>query len=31
VLTGVFYPGTDPMTYTIGFDDYGTDKEITAP
>jgi lipoprotein LprG len=31
VLTGVFYPDTDPMTYTVGFDDYGTDKEITAP
>jgi lipoprotein LprG len=31
VLTGVFYPDTDPMTYTIGFDDYGTEKEITAP
>lgn len=31
VLTGMFYPGTDEMTYTIGFDDYGTEKEITAP
>ena len=31
VLTGVFYPGTDPMTYTLGFEDYGTDKDITAP
>lgn len=31
VLTGTFYPGTDEMTYTIGFDDYGTEKEITAP
>jgi lipoprotein LprG len=31
VLTGVFYPDTDPMTYAVGFDDYGTDKEITAP
>ena len=30
-LTGTFYPGSDPMTYTIGFDDYGTDKDITAP
>lgn len=31
VLTGVFYPDTDPMTYTIGFDEYGTDKDISAP
>jgi len=31
VLTGVFYPDTEPMTYTLGFDDYGTEKEITAP
>jgi lipoprotein LprG len=31
VLNGVFYPDTEPMTYTIGFDDYGTEKEITAP
>jgi len=31
VLDGVFYPDTDPMTYTVGFDDYGTEKEITAP
>lgn len=31
VVTGTFYPGTDEMTYTIGFDDYGTEKEITAP
>lgn len=30
-LTGVFYPGTEPMTYTIGFDDYGTEPDITAP
>lgn len=30
-LTGVFYPGSDPMTYTLTFDDYGTDKDITAP
>jgi lipoprotein LprG len=30
-LTGVFYKGSDPMTYTIGFDDYGTDPEISAP
>lgn len=30
-LTGVFYPDTDPMTYTIDFDDYGVEKDITAP
>ena len=31
VLTGEFYEGEDAMTYTIGFDDYGTEKDITAP
>ena len=30
-LTGVFYPDTEPMTYTIDFDDYGTEQDITAP
>lgn len=30
-LTGVFYPHTDPMTYTVDFADYGTEKDITAP
>ncbi|NPD06346.1 LppX_LprAFG lipoprotein [Nocardioides sp. zg-1308] len=30
-LTGVFYPRTDPMTYTVDFADYGTEKDITAP
>ena len=30
-MTGVFYPHTDPMTYTVEFADYGTEKEITAP
>jgi lipoprotein LprG len=30
-LTGVFYSGSDPNTYTIGFDDYGTTQDITAP
>jgi lipoprotein LprG len=30
-LTGEFYPDSQSMTYTIGFDDYGTDKDITAP
>jgi lipoprotein LprG len=31
VLTGVFYPDTPSMTYTIGFEDYGTEKKIAAP
>lgn len=30
-LTGVFYDDSDPMTYTVTFDDYGTEKDITAP
>ncbi len=30
-LTGVFYEDSDPMTYTVTFEDYGTEKEITAP
>ncbi len=30
-LTGVFYPETDPITYTIGFDGYGIEPDITAP
>ena len=30
-LTGVFYPGSASMTYTISFDDYGTSKDISAP
>ena len=30
-MTGVFYPHTDPITYTVEFSDYGADKEITAP
>lgn len=30
-LTGTFYPDTEPMTYTIGFDAYGTEQDITAP
>lgn len=30
-LTGVFYPDTEPMTYTVAFDDYGIEKEIRAP
>jgi lipoprotein LprG len=31
VLTGVFYPETDPITYTLEFDDYGIEPDITAP
>jgi len=31
VLTGVFYPGTDPMTYTIEISDYGSEPDISAP
>ncbi|SDC99127.1 LppX_LprAFG lipoprotein [Nocardioides lianchengensis] len=30
-LTGVFYEGDDDMTYTMTFDDYGTEKDIVAP
>jgi lipoprotein LprG len=30
-LTGVFYKDSDPMTYTVTFEDYGTEKDITAP
>ena len=30
-MEGVFYPQTDPMTYTVEFSDYGTTKDITAP
>ena len=31
VMSGPFYPGTDPVTYTIALDRYGTDKDIQAP
>lgn len=31
VLTGVFYPGSESMTYTIGLSDYGSEPSITAP
>lgn len=31
VLTGVFYPDSPAMTYTLTLDDYGTDVDITAP
>jgi lipoprotein LprG len=27
----VFYPDSDEMTYTVGIDDYGTEKDISAP
>ena len=30
-LTGVFYEGEDPLTYTLTLDDYGTEQEILAP
>jgi lipoprotein LprG len=30
-LTGVFYPDSPEMTYTVEFEDYGTTKEIKAP
>lgn len=30
-FSGVFYPGSDSMTYTVDFDDYGTEQDITAP
>ncbi|WP_121252749.1 LppX_LprAFG lipoprotein [Nocardioides ferulae] len=31
VLTGAFYADADPVTYTLGFTDYGVEQEITAP
>ena len=31
VITGVFYEDEDEVTYTLELDDYGTEKEITAP
>lgn len=30
-LTGVFYEDSEPMSYTVTFEDYGTDQDITAP
>jgi lipoprotein LprG len=30
-LTGVFYKKSPAMTYTVTFEDYGTQKDITAP
>ncbi len=30
-LTGVFYPDSESMTYTVTFSDYGTEQDIAAP
>ena len=30
-MTGVFYPHTDAITYTVEFADYGSELEIAAP
>jgi lipoprotein LprG len=30
-LTGAFYSGKPPVTYTLELDDYGTTKDVTAP
>ncbi|MCF6377600.1 LppX_LprAFG lipoprotein [Nocardioides KLBMP 9356] len=30
-MEGVFYPHSDPMTYTVEFSDYGKTKDISAP
>jgi len=30
-FVGVFYPASEEMTYTVTFENYGTQKEITAP
>lgn len=30
-LTGVFYPDSGPMTYTVILQEYGTEREIVAP
>lgn len=31
VLTGPFYPKADKVTYTITFEDYGTERDISKP
>jgi lipoprotein LprG len=31
VMTGPFYPEAEPVTYTVTFDEYGTDQDISAP
>ncbi|MGI8645939.1 MAG: LppX_LprAFG lipoprotein [Nocardioides sp.] len=30
-FVGAFYPNAEDMTYTVTFEDYGTEKKITAP
>lgn len=30
-FVGIFYPDSESMTYTVAFDDYGTEQDITAP
>ncbi len=30
-FVGVFYPDSEEMTYTVSFDDYGTEKAISKP
>jgi lipoprotein LprG len=30
-MTGVFYPDSTSMTYTVGFSDYGIEQDIVAP
>ncbi|GAB6985064.1 hypothetical protein JCM10369A_15880 [Nocardioides pyridinolyticus] len=30
-LTGVFYADSEPMSYVVTFEDYGTEQDITAP
>ena len=30
-LTGVFYADSDPITYTVTFEAYGTEQDISAP
>jgi lipoprotein LprG len=30
-LTGAFYEDAEPVTYTVDLEDYGTNKDITAP
>lgn len=31
VLTGEFYGGSEPVTYTITFSEYGLEQDVTAP
>jgi lipoprotein LprG len=30
-MTGIFYPKSTEMTYTVSFANYGTEKDIAAP